>query len=271
MGFHCSTPVAPLGDLIEKIWDWDMPVAAHRFERVLPQPGAVLIINLHEDETRVYADDVARECTRSSACVLGGPSSRSQIIDTAEQVRVMGVVFRQGGVHAFTGEDVTRLAERDTDLLELFGAGADGLRQRLLDTPAPAQRLALLEAWLHRRARMTPVHAAVHHAVSMLDRVPQLASIPLIARATGLSERRLLQLFRRQVGMTPKHYARLMRFRAVVQHAHAHATVDWSAVAADCGFSDQAHLSHEFRRFAGLSPSAFMARRGPHPNHLPLD
>ena len=60
MGFQYYLPGPPLDKLIAKVWDWDMPPAAHRHERVLPQPGAQLIINLHEDETRVYTDDAAR-------------------------------------------------------------------------------------------------------------------------------------------------------------------------------------------------------------------
>jgi hypothetical protein len=115
MGFHCSFPAPPLDALIEKIWDWDMPAPAHHYERVLPLPGAALIINLHEDETRVYADDATRHCKRSAAAVLGGPMLRSQIIDTAEQIRVMGVVFQPGGVHAFTAEDLAGMAGRDVD------------------------------------------------------------------------------------------------------------------------------------------------------------
>jgi AraC-like DNA-binding protein len=47
--------------------------------------------------------------------------------------------------------------------------------------------------------------------------------------------------------------------------------VNWSQVAADGGYFDQAHLTHEFRQFAGVTPTAFMAARGPYSNHLPLD
>jgi AraC-like DNA-binding protein len=62
-----------------------------------------------------------------------------------------------------------------------------------------------------------------------------------------------------------------MRFRRVVDAAHGSSRIDWSAVAVDGGYGDQAHLVHEFREFAGMTPTAFMAARGPYPNHLPLD
>lgn len=271
MGFQQRIPAAPLDGLVEKIWDWDMPPATHHYERVLPQPGAALIINLHEDETRSYADDAMRTCTRSAAAILGGPMLHSQILDTAEQVRVMGVMFRPGGAAALTGADFAGMIGRDIDLHDIFGTTADRLRQRLLETRFAGQRLALLENWLQRHMRSGTVDPAVRQAIALLEQIPQVARMPHIAQATGVSGRGLAQRFRRQVGMNPKHYARLARFRAVIVHAQGRTAVDWSAVAADCRYADQAHLSHEFRRFAGVTPTAFMTMRGPYPNHLPLD
>jgi AraC-like DNA-binding protein len=271
MGYQHYLPGPPLDKLIAKVWDWDMPPAAHRLERVLPQPGAQLIINLHEDETRVYTDDAERRCIRSSACVLGGPTLRSEIIDTAEQIRVMGVVFRPGGAHALTGEDATMLIGRDIDLGDLFGRAAPLLREQLLETPEPRERLRLLTGWLVQRMRSTALHPAIAYALGRLADPPQVRRIAPLVRETGLSERRFGTLFQRQVGMRPKHYTRLLRFRAVVDHAAAQPTVSWCQVAADGGYADQAHLTHEFRQFAGVTPSAFMAARGPYSNHLPLD
>ncbi|WP_114238439.1 AraC family transcriptional regulator [Dyella sp. C9] len=271
MGHLVVTPAPPLDALVARLWDWDMPPAGHHYERVLPVPGAALIINLHEDETRVYSDDNARRCTKAPAAVIGGPCLRSQIIDTAEQVRVIGVVFRPGGAHALTGEDHVVLVERDIGLEDLFGASAHQLRERLLDTVEPSARLALLEHWLQSHMRMPRLAPEVDYALDAIARCPQVARIGALVRDTGLSEYRFGRLFRRQVGMGPKRYARLLRFRAVVEAVHHQPCVDWSRVAADGGYVDQPHLVREFHDFAGMTPGAFMAARGPYPNHLPLD
>ncbi|QNK01866.1 AraC family transcriptional regulator [Dyella telluris] len=270
MGHLVVAPAPPLDALISRLWDWDMPPAAHHLERVLPVPGASLIINLHENETRVYQDDAGKRCVRSAASVIGGPCLRSQIIDTAEQVRVMGAVFRPGGAHALTGEDHETLVDRDIGLEDIFGSSAHGLRERLLDTPCAHARLALLEQWLLAHMRMPRLAPEVLYALGEIGARPQVARIGPLVRDTGLSEYRFGRLFRRQVGMGPKHYARLMRFRHVVDAVYASTGVDWSGVAIDGGYGDQAHLVHEFRAFAGMTPTAFMAARGPYPNHLPL-
>lgn len=271
MGHLALVPAPPLDALVARLWDWDMPPAAHLYERVLPVPGAALIINLHENETRVYSDDAERRCLRAPAAVIGGPCLRSQIIDTAEQVRVMGVVFRAGGAHALTGEDHEALVARDIGLEDIFGASARRLRERLLDTPDGMTRLRVLEQWLLAHLHAPQLAPEVRHALDSIGRCPQVARIGALVRETGLSEYRFGRLFRRQVGMGPKRYARLLRFRAVVDAVYRSTKVDWSGVAIDGGFGDQAHLVHEFRQFAGVTPTTFMAARGPYMNHLPLD
>nr|WP_284333447.1 helix-turn-helix domain-containing protein [Dyella flagellata] len=247
-----------------------MPAGTFGYERILPGPGAGLIINLAEDETRVYQDDEDRHCLRASGSVIGGPYRHSWIIDTAEQVRVMGVSFRPGGVHALIGISAEELGVRDINLEDMFGANARRLRQRLLETACPMQRLALLEQWLRTLCDEPAWDAIILHAAAALAHVPEVPGIGRLQRESGYSAHRFGQLFRRHIGMTAKHYARLMRFRAVVEMAHAATQPDWAQIALDGGFCDQAHLSHEFRRFAGISPSEFVAQRGPYPNHVPI-
>src|SRR3546814_4934922 len=65
-----------------------MPRQAHRFDRMLPSACGQLVINLVEDESRVY--DAALRCRRFAGAAFDGPANRSFVIDTAEQVAVIG-------------------------------------------------------------------------------------------------------------------------------------------------------------------------------------
>ena len=271
MAFATLIPPEPLSQLIESIWDWDAPAPAHRFERMLPVANAGLIINLAEDETRVYDDAPGLACTKFSGAALDAPRHRSFVIDTAEQVRVMGVVFRCGAAAAFFHERMDTIANAHVDLDDLVGTRARGLRERLLEARDSPSRLATLRAWLADfavHAALTPVLVA--HATGILKRVPQIERIADACRATGVSQRRFGSVFREHVGMSPKCYARLQRFRAVVDAVQRGTRVEWSRVAADCGFYDQPHLVREFHEFAGMTPSAYCAARGEHANHVPL-
>jgi AraC-like DNA-binding protein len=263
-------PAPPLASIIEAIWDWDMPAGAFHYERILPDPCTSLIINLAEDETRVYRDDDTRACTRASGSVIGGPYRQSWIIDTAEQVRVIGVSFRPGGAHALLGLSTEELARCDVNLEDMFGARARRLREQLLETARPEERLALVEQWLRQITEHPTWDTAIMHTVAALAHVPDVPSIGHLQRESGYSAHRFGLLFRRHVGMTAKQYARLMRFRAVVDMAYPVQQLDWARLAAEGGYCDQAHLSHEFRRFAGITATEFATLRGPYLNHLRL-
>ena len=92
-----------------------------------------------------------------------------------------------------------------------------------------------------------------------------------LARRVGLSQRRFIQLFTADVGLTPKLYGRVRRFqwaRELVRHVPK---PDWAAVAASCGFFDQSHLIRDFGEFSGLSPVDYLSQRSKHVllNHVP--
>ncbi len=269
MGYAVLAPPAPLSDWIETIWDWDMPPQAHRLERMLPSACAQLTINLAEDETRVYDDEF--HCVRRSGAALDAPSHRSFVIDTAEQVAVCGVVFRPGAAALLFRLRMDGLANSQIDLCDLVPANLRGLRERLLDAGGATERLAILQRWLSALARDAQPQPAIGHALSLLDAAPELRRIGAIAADCGSSPRRFGELFRERVGMSPKRYARLQRFRRVVTLAQREGRIDWAGVAADCGFHDQPHLVREFRAFSGFTPTAYMARRGAWPGHIPLD
>ncbi|MEN3338317.1 MAG: hypothetical protein V7647_1993 [Acidobacteriota bacterium] len=88
--------------------------------------------------------------------------------------------------------------------------------------------------------------------------------------AVGLSERRFIDRFRTEVGLTPKLFCRVRRFQEVVRRVHRARAVNWSSVALSCGYFDQAHFINDFQAFSGLSPTTYLARKGDHQNHVPL-
>lgn len=268
MRFLSLAPQGLLSHLVETIWDWEAAFHSHALERVLPTANAGLIINLAEDQTRVY--DEQYRCTRFSGTTLDGPRSHSNIIDTEEQVAVMGVVFRPGGAAMLFRERMDRLANDSVDLEDLVGNKALFLREQLLEAGSAHRRLSLLGRWLQDRASSAGSDPPIRHALAALDADPRVAVLTTVARDFGCSPRQLGERFRQQVGLTPKRYLRLRRFHRVIAVTEGRERVDWAGISQDCGYHDQAHMAHEFREFSGLTPSAFTRKRGPLDRHIAL-
>lgn len=76
----------------------------------------------------------------------------------------------------------------------------------------------------------------------------------------GLSERQFQRVFRNEVGLTPKQYARICRLRSTALDVLNAEQTNWGEIAAERGYADQAHLIHEFQALFGISPREFESR-----------
>ena len=262
-------PAPPLDVAIDTLWYFRSPPRPFALERVLPKGSAQLVINLKDDETRVYDPARGGVATTAPGAVLTGPGTRFEIIDTDEQEHVVGVSFRPGGTRPFFRLPACELIGPDIPLECLWGvAEVARLREQLLAAPSPGAALDVMQAALAAAWRDQPLHRAVGAALATFHRGSEAARVADVAEAAGLSVRRFIEAFARDVGLTPKQYCRVRRFQQAVTAAHAAREVDWAELAVSCGYYDQAHFIHDFRAFSGLTPGAYREVRTAFQNHV---
>ncbi|MEO8077992.1 MAG: DUF6597 domain-containing transcriptional factor [Acidobacteriota bacterium] len=263
-------PAPPLDDVVESVWLCRHDRRPRQLERVLPRGGAQLIVNLAEDEVRVYLGSTAGfSCVVSPGSVLTGLTTRFQIIDTDEQEHVAGVSFRSGGTVPFVGSPAYELTDADVPLESLWGPpSVMRLREQLLAATDPESALDVLERSLLSALGDRGRHPAVAFALAAFNARPSVPRIAAVTDVIGLSPKRFIERFKAEVGVTPKRYCRLLRFQRAVASAHRHAPIDWGQLALACGYSDQPHFIHEFREFSGITPTAYEAARTPFQNHV---
>ncbi|MGP4007669.1 helix-turn-helix domain-containing protein [Streptomyces sp. 4N124] len=108
------------------------------------------------------------------------------------------------------------------------------------------------------RARAELVRAGVDAMSVRIGHVP--GQVGEVARELAVSERQLRNLFSEGVGLSPKHYARINRVRAVLAHA---TTAPWAELAAATGYYDQSHMTSDFRALMGVPPRSYFTGRLP--------
>jgi AraC-like DNA-binding protein len=261
-------PSPPLDRFIASIWYCESEPRPFGLERVLPNGAAGLIVNLKEDCTRSYHPESGVVET-SSGTVLMGISTGYEIIDTWEQECVAGVVFRPGGTEPFFAMPAHELCDTSIPLEFAWNRGrVSRLREQLFAAEGPASKLDALERAMAEAWRLPAVDAAVGFALSEFAIRPEAARIAEVANRAGLSSKRLVERFRAAVGVAPKRYCRLLRFQGALNYAEQGRSVDWTRIAADCGYFDQAHFIHDFRQFAGITPTGYDAGRTQFRNHV---
>ncbi|HZE37788.1 MAG TPA: helix-turn-helix domain-containing protein [Stackebrandtia sp.] len=238
-----------LAPFVEAIWYVDQPPSSGR-ERVLPNATAALIVNLARDQ--IHSFDGGRE-RRFGGAIVHGATSRPTLIDASETHHVIGATFRPGGSVPFLPVPGGELRDGLIGLDDLWRREGAVLRERLLEADGAAARVGLFEDLLAARALGTATDPAVTYAVAALSRGLPVAAV---TDRLGLLPGRFARRFGDRVGVTPKLYARLLRFQRTLRALNRpHSQL--ARVAADQGFYDQAHMAHEFRTFSGASPSAY--------------
>lgn len=269
--FHRYHPQPPLSDFINFLWLMKDNHSPHHMERVLPDGSVSLIINLEEDLFKVYNQEDHKQFKSYRGSLLYGPHSRFVVIDTACQASTMGVHFKPGGALPFLNLPADVLRNEHISLDTLWGPEALELREQLLESEKPAARFAVLEQFLMKQMnRSATHHPAVIFALQKLQANHGSTKIADVIEQIGLSQRRFIQLFKEEVGLTPKQFDRLHRFQHVLRLIEAGEPVEWTDLALACGYYDQAHFIHDFRSFSGFSPAAFRLHQGKERNHVPL-
>ncbi len=269
MHYRHRVPRPPLDLFVESIWVYQNDPRPNALERILPTGAAQLIVNLKEDQTRLYDPEAPHRCTATSGSLLSGVQSRFQIIDTSEQEYVAGVAFKPGGTVPFMRVPAHEATDADIPLEALWGRRrTTSLRERLLDGSSVDAKLDALEAVLLEMWTPLGLHPAVTFALAAFDRIPTTTSVARVTHEVGLSAKRFIERFKIDVGMTPKRYCRIRRFQRALARANGGRLVDWTRVALDCGYFDQAHFIHDFRSFAGLTPTEYQSARTSFQNHV---
>lgn len=193
-----------------------------------------------------------------------GPSLASALVRTTGLVNGIGVRFRPGAARAILGIPAWELRDVRAPLESFWGGAALTALERLRDTNAE-QRVALVEQLLRERLEdaaegqmpaLPPHLLATRQAWDKIAFSSGRSNISRIAADLGISLRRLEQLFRMHIGISPKGAARLARVHASLLVAHASPERGWSWIAHDSGYTDQAHMNRDFKAICHTRPGS---------------
>jgi AraC-like DNA-binding protein len=207
------------------------------------------------------------------AGVVSGAYGKPFVVDTREHASIIGVHFRPGGAFPVFHMPVIDLHDSHVDLETLWGGAARDLRQQLCEAATSAERFCILERTITSRLSSSPDHhSAVRFALDVFTRAVSNFALGDLVEQSGYSQRRFNQLFKQEVGMKPKLFARIRRFQQARESIHRAPKPNWAQLAFECGYFDQSHLINEFREFSGLSPLEYVRQRSERvlPNHVPL-
>lgn len=234
-------PAPALAWAVEMYWAvrWDLPAGETYDQRVIPHPAVHLVFEEGRAEVQaVTTDEFVRRL--------------------AGRGHVLGVKFQPAGFRPYLGGPVAAIVDRRLPARSVFGPDVDPLARRVAATDDALARAALVGGFLAGLpAAPLPMTAPVNAIVHQVARDRSITRVDDLAARLGVGTRRLQRLFAEHVGVPPKWVINRSRIHAAAEAAVAPEPVDWATLAADLGYSDQAHLVRDFTAAVGTPPARY--------------
>ncbi len=234
---YCESPLsARLHPVVECFWSIEALAAVHTG---VPPDGCVDIIFSPAFGLRVV-----------------GTMTREQNFLLNAGTRIVGVRFRSGMARTVLGVPVTDLTDSFVPLEDLWPQRGKELKTRLEEARSVVQQT---EAF--RNAIQPPAESPnpVQRAIQAMRLFHGNVCLDDVASQANLSPRQFRRRCQEESGLAPKSLCRILRFRRAQQLARASSRPNWSRVAAEAGYFDQAHLIRDFQQFTGRTPMSVLS------------
>jgi hypothetical protein len=185
------------------------------------------------------------------SAMVAGRMMQALKLHNSPPMHSLGIRLRPGAAHAFLPCDLLSGVE---DLEGFLGIWAKRTRERLGQAPQDLRHLWPLLRELRPANRDEAIQWSVAAMEAARGRGPVDAFLP-----QGLQTRQWQRRFLKSTGFSPKSFARIVRLQSTIALAGSLRNPDWSALALEAGFYDQAHLTNEFRAFTGNTPERYFA------------
>ena len=256
-------PPPALSGFVQAFWilEGDGPAEENKVYRLLPYGCPRLVIHYH-NLFRTYPDPGSSGLIPIT--VLNGHTYHYQEYVVKGQFRFAGAYlypFVPGLLFGVAARDyVNRVLELESLLERPVHAI---LQDRVLAANNNEDRIAIMASFLTEKLtkisyQADPLHGMIMEIISQKGNI----SVAELTRLSGLSTRQLDRKFTALVGIPPKLFSRIVRFQSTLALNVACTPKNLTRLALDAGYYDQAHFIHEFKHFAGFSPSCYFNKPG---------
>jgi Adenosine deaminase len=197
---------------------------------------------------------IERSAARQTASVVGA-MTKAIVVPGIHPRTFTSIRFKPGGAFGFLRVPIHEFSDRNVDLSSIW-SDTSALVDRIEAARSSEERAQILDRELLRRlASATPADRLVEAALARIRQSCGQLRVDSLSDELGVSRQHLTRRFDAQVGLSTKMFSRVWRLQTAVERIRHVESIDWSGLALDSGYYDQAHMINEFRDLVGETPA----------------
>lgn len=234
-------PAPDLSFFVERYWiiHWDLRGRAPYVSENLPYPCVNLVVE------------------RQQSGIFGVVTGKfTHLLEGGG--KVFGLKFRPGAFYPFLKTPVCTLTDTSVPIGSVFGAAGEALESAMLALEDHDAMIALAENFLRAHLPARDENTAfVNHVIDTIIARREINRVDDVVRLLDLNKRTLQRLFSQYVGVSPKWVIMRYRLHEAAEQVTSGTVLDWSRLALDLGYFDQAHFIKDFKSIVGKTPAEY--------------
>ncbi len=174
----------------------------------------------------------------------------------SNSIETFTVVFKPGTLYHFIPHHpIDELAKSSTSLKDVFGEQINRVEDQLVNTSCALERVAIIERFL--LTNMQDTDARIKSVVDLVTESINNINVSDLSAHVNVGNRQLRNIFRKKLGLSPKQFIRLFRFKTALSNLPCHDESN-SQFAPSLGYYDESHFIHDFKSFSGMTPKQYL-------------
>ncbi|MFZ1304628.1 MAG: helix-turn-helix domain-containing protein [Ferruginibacter sp.] len=269
MVFQVHIPAFPLNQFIESFIYYRDYNPVHSVDRFLPDGNVNIIFDLTDYPKHIYDNETLKEIQACRNVWFSGIRNKYITIPSGKDSEMFIINFHKGRSYPFVQMPLYELTDSVVDAELVLTNDILDMREMILASSLLAQKFYVAENYLLKKFRdKLIVNPFIEFAVNSIISSPNQMSIEEIAGKVGYSQKHLIKLFKDNVGLTPKGFLKVIRFQKAIEEIAAAKQINWTGIAYECGYYDQAHFINDFKTFSGFTPEEYLQKQYEHLNYI---
>jgi AraC-like DNA-binding protein len=248
----------PLKPFVKVIWSMESSGTAVGIPpmRILPDSCVELVIHFHDPYSTTFGS--GKTDPQPKSMIVAQMKDYIEISPTG-RIGMVSVRFSAQGAYHFFGVPMKEIANGVTDLKLVWNNLAHEIEERIYGCINTVERVRILQTYLiGQLLKNGQEDRIVDYCLELIYNSKGLVSIADLSVKTGTSNRQLIRKFNNRIGVSPKEFARIIKFISAVNYLRTNTSSGFAEAALDCGYYDQAHFIRDFKEYSGLTPGEFL-------------
>ena len=251
--FEAHPDLAPF---VKCFWNLESPREETPVSNTIVPDGCMKLIFHYKDPYRYHPAN--QPVTILPRCFLIGQLTGPYEVEPMGETGTFFVCFRPNGFLPFTTASIKSMENTAVPLQELFGVSGQQYGEQILKANSTVERIQISESFLLTKlTEAGTFDSLVESTIDTIFSAGGRLSVSELSDIKQVSRRQLVRKFSSTIGLSPKQLSKTVRLQAALKTLLVKEDANFTSLAYENEYFDQAHFIKDFKEFTGLTPKEF--------------